>query len=203
MTSSSRRRFDCRAGIVSILPWPRNTRSRGSQATASRTGAGSRSGMTTLSPFIAGVTVPWHQTLRRLTQIPATPEARVSSVARRAKLIIPAGAVLTATVLTLALAMPGAGAQQVALAHGKGGGKTSGTKGDNGTVKIHNSTTPITDRRNEPHVCVFYLDAFGFDPGQSVSWQIESWPPTGDRSVVSSGVLVLDGNGAGFTGDMT
>jgi len=99
--------------------------------------------------------------------------------------------------------MPGAGAQQVALAHGKGGGKTSGTKGDNGTVKIHNSTTPITDRRNEPHVCVFYLDAFGFDPSQSVSWQIKSWPPTGDRTVVSSGALVLDSSGNGHTGDMT
>jgi hypothetical protein len=127
----------------------------------------------------------------------------VSSVAWRAKLIIPAGAVLTATVLTLALAMPGAGAQPVALAHGKGGGKTSGAKGDNGTVKIHNSTTPVTDRRNEPHVCVFYLDAFGFDPSQSVSWQIKSWPPTGDRNVVSSGALVLDSSGNGHTGDMT
>jgi hypothetical protein len=75
--------------------------------------------------------------------------------------------------------------------------------GDNGTVKIHRSATPVTDRRNEPHVCVFYLDAFGFDSGQSVSWQIKSWPPTGDRSVVSSGVLALDSDGAGFTGGMT
>jgi hypothetical protein len=75
--------------------------------------------------------------------------------------------------------------------------------GDNGTVKIHSSTTPVTDPRNEPHVCVFYLDAFGFDPGQSVSWQIKSWPPTGDRSVVASGVQVLDSNGGGHTGDMT
>jgi hypothetical protein len=52
-------------------------------------------------------------------------------------------------------------------------------------------------------VCSFYLDAFGFDPGQSVSWQIKSWPPTGDRTVVASGVLSLDGSGAGRTGDMT
>jgi hypothetical protein len=89
--------------------------------------------------------------------------------------------------------MPAAGGANAAAA----------SKGDNGTVKIHRSTTPVTDPRNEPHVCIFYLDAFGFDPGQSVSWQIKSWPPTGDRSVVSSGVLALDGNGAGFTGDMT
>jgi hypothetical protein len=75
--------------------------------------------------------------------------------------------------------------------------------GDNGTVKIHNSSTPVTDRRNEPHVCVFYLDAFGFDPGQSVSWQIKSWPPTGDRAVVDQGTLTLDSAGDGRTSDQT
>jgi hypothetical protein len=73
--------------------------------------------------------------------------------------------------------------------------------GDNGTVKIHNSSTPVTDRRDEPHVCVFYLDAFGFDRGQSVSWQIKSWPPTGDRAVVDQGTLTLDSAGDGRTSD--
>jgi hypothetical protein len=86
---------------------------------------------------------------------------------------------------------------------GTGQAATSVKGGDNGTVKIHSSTTPVTDPRDEPHVCVFYLDAFGFDPGQSVSWQIESWPPTGDRAVVASGMQALDSNGDGHTGDMT
>ena len=62
---------------------------------------------------------------------------------------------------------------------GRGGKAAAARNGDNGTVKIHRSATPVTDRRNQPHVCVFYLDAFGFDPAQSVSWQIKSWPPTG------------------------
>src|SRR5215469_12034669 len=119
----------------------------------------------------------------------------VTIVQRRANLTILAGVLLLATGLTLAFAAPGAGAQPVAAAHGHGG--------DNGTVKIHNSATPVTDPRNEPHVCVFYLDAFGFDRGQSVSWQIESWPPTGDRAVVASGALALDSSGDGHTGDMT
>jgi len=119
----------------------------------------------------------------------------VTIVQRRANLTILAGVLLLATGLTLAFAAPGAGAQPVAAAHGHGG--------DNGTVKIHNSATPVTDPRNEPHVCVFYLDAFGFDPGQSVSWQIKSWPPAGDRSVVASGALALDSSGGGHTGDMT
>jgi len=133
----------------------------------------------------------------------ATPEACVSTVVSRAKFAVPAGAALIATVLTLtlALAAPGAGAQPVAPAHG--GKAPAARNGDNGTVKIHNSATPVTDRRNEPHVCVFYLDAFGFDPGQSVSWQIKSWPPTGNRTVVASGVLALDSSGDGHTGDMT
>ena len=125
----------------------------------------------------------------------------MSRVASRAKIIVPAGAALAAAVLTLALAAPGAGAQPIAPAHG--GKAPAARNGDNGTVKIHNSTTPVTDRRNEPHVCVFYLDAFGFDPGQSVSWQIKSWPPTGDRTVVASGALMLDSSGNGHTGDMT
>ena len=86
---------------------------------------------------------------------------------------------------------------------GTGQAATSAKGGDNGTIKIHNSTTPVTDPRDEPHVCVFYLDAFGFDPGQSVSWQIESWPPTGNRAVVASGVQALESTGDGHTGDMT
>ncbi len=109
------------------------------------------------------------------------------------------GVTLVAVVLTLAFTGPGAGASPAA----RGGKPPAAGKGDNGTVKIHRSTTPVTDPRNEPHVCIFYLDAFGFDAGQSVSWQIKSWPPTGDRTVVSSGVLALDSNGAGHTGDMT
>ncbi len=117
----------------------------------------------------------------------------------RRRLTFLLGVTLVAVVLTLAFAGPGAGASPTA-----GGGKPPAAgKGDNGTVKIHRSTTPVSDPRNEPHVCIFYLDAFGFDAGQSVSWQIKSWPPTGDRTVVSSGTLALDGNGGGFTGDMT
>ena len=80
---------------------------------------------------------------------------------------------------------------------------TTSGNGDNGDVKIHNSATAVTDHRNESHVCVFYLDAFNFDSGQSVSWQIKSWPPTGSRTVVASGALVLDSAGTGHTGDMS
>jgi hypothetical protein len=129
-------------------------------------------------------------------------------------------AALAAAVLSVTFASPAASALTAASAHGKpstvAGGQSAAPghdksstaaggkgNGDNGDVKIHNSTTAVTDHRNEPHVCIFYLDAFGFDSGQSVSWQIKSWPPTGSRSVVSSGALVLDSDGNGHTGDMS
>jgi hypothetical protein len=125
----------------------------------------------------------------------------------RANLTILVGTTLMATGVTLAFVVPGAGAQPTpsaaTVAQSLAGTAAAARNGDNGTVKIHRSTTPVADRRNQPHVCIFYLDAFGFDPGQSVTWQIKSWPPTGDRTVVASGVLTLDSNGGGRTGDMT
>lgn len=61
--------------------------------------------------------------------------------------------------------------------------------GFNGTVKIHDGNSeaePI--RRNEPHVgCNFHIHGFNFDGSSSGTWNIQSWPPTGDRSVVLSG----------------
>ena len=112
----------------------------------------------------------------------------MSLVSRRANFTFVAGAALVTTGITFAFGAPAAGARPAAAPPGHGKAPAA-VNGDNGTVKIHNSSTPVTDRRNEPHVCVFYLDAFGFDPGQSVSWQIKSWPPTGDRAVVDQGTL--------------
>ncbi|MFH8384570.1 LPXTG cell wall anchor domain-containing protein [Kitasatospora sp. NPDC018058] len=57
-----------------------------------------------------------------------------------------------------------------AAAGGNGNGK--GAPGNNGTVKIHDAATGQEDVRNEPKVCTFYLDSFGFDPNQDVLWAI-------------------------------
>lgn len=77
--------------------------------------------------------------------------------------------------------------------------------GDNGTVKIHDATTGEELRKNEPHVCSFYLDAFGFDGDQQVSWHIESWAPTADvkGETVKTGALTLDDEGHGRTQDLS
>ncbi|AZQ35297.1 LPXTG cell wall anchor domain-containing protein [Streptomyces cyaneochromogenes] len=77
--------------------------------------------------------------------------------------------------------------------------------GDNGTVKIHDAATGEELRKNEPHVCEFYLDAFGFDSVQKVDWHIEAWAPTAavKGETVESGAITLDGEGHGRTEDMT
>ncbi|MGI5455471.1 LPXTG cell wall anchor domain-containing protein [Streptomyces sp. CA-249302] len=77
--------------------------------------------------------------------------------------------------------------------------------GDNGTVKIHDARTGEELRRNEPHVCTFYLDAFGFDAVQQVGWHIEAWAPTAGTkgATVKSGDIVLDAQGHGRTEDLS
>ncbi|GAA5010572.1 hypothetical protein [Streptomyces siamensis] len=73
--------------------------------------------------------------------------------------------------------------------------------GDNGDVKVHSTTTSVDDQRDEPKVCGFYLDAFNFDPNQSVSWSIAAQPPVVDGSVLS-GTLALPASGHGRTADL-
>jgi LPXTG-motif cell wall-anchored protein len=77
--------------------------------------------------------------------------------------------------------------------------------GDNGTVKIHDARTGEELRRNEPHVCTFYLDAFGFDAIQQVDWHIEAWAPTAAAKgeTVKSGAITLDAEGHGRTADLS
>jgi hypothetical protein len=100
------------------------------------------------------------------------------------------------------------GAASLAIAGLWGSSATATTgshspKGDNGTVKVHRTTTSADDPRNEPHVCGFYLDGFNFDAGQQVSWRIVSWPPTGNRTEVLHGTLTLDQDGHGRTNDLS
>ncbi|MDK1348696.1 LPXTG cell wall anchor domain-containing protein [Streptomyces sp. 378] len=76
--------------------------------------------------------------------------------------------------------------------------------GDNGTVKIHDASTGEELRRNEPHVCTFYLDAFGFDGGQEVDWHIDAIPPSENKGeTVKSGALTLDAQGHGRSADLS
>ncbi|MBQ1089560.1 LPXTG cell wall anchor domain-containing protein [Streptomyces sp. B93] len=77
--------------------------------------------------------------------------------------------------------------------------------GDNGTVKIHDAVTGEEQRQNEPHVCTFYLDAFGFDGVQEVDWRIDAWAPSAEvkGETVESGAITLDAEGHGRTDDLS
>jgi hypothetical protein len=69
--------------------------------------------------------------------------------------------------------------------------------GNNGTVKIHDGFTeadPVT--QNEPHVgCGFHMHFMFGDTDQTGTWDIRSWPPTGDGTVVLSGTYDATGDG--------
>ena len=70
--------------------------------------------------------------------------------------------------------------------------------GNDGTVKIHEgSAEPSPVTKNEPHVCTFHVHALFFDAGQTLTFVIKSWPPTGDRPVVLTGTIQTDSDGAG------
>ena len=44
---------------------------------------------------------------------------------------------------------------------------TGGPPGNNGTIKIHEQGTPSGTESNDPKVCVFNVEGYGFDVGQS------------------------------------
>ncbi|WP_369144688.1 LPXTG cell wall anchor domain-containing protein [Streptomyces sp. R44] len=104
--------------------------------------------------------------------------------------LIPAAALVAAMAGSLALA-------PVASASG-------GPKGDNGTVKIHDSKTGEEIKANEPKVCEFYLDAFNFDASQKAIWRIEAWANNDqDKGTeVKNGAITLDADGHGRTEDL-
>ena len=83
-------------------------------------------------------------------------------------------ALLGAGVATLALSL----ALSIAPAWAK--------SSNSGTVKIRDASSGdlVSDSSNDPHVCAFLI-VFEYDPPTSGTWQIQSWPPTGDGSQVS------------------
>lgn len=74
----------------------------------------------------------------------------------------------------------------------------AGAPGNNGTVKIHDGAgEPSPEPQNEPHVCTFHVHALHFDSGQVLAFTVQSWEPTGDRSVVLTGSITTDATGEG------
>ncbi|GAA2740495.1 hypothetical protein [Kitasatospora cinereorecta] len=67
--------------------------------------------------------------------------------------------------------------------------------GDNGDVKVHDSTTAQDNQRDDPKVCQFYLDAFNFDTVQSVAWTVSQQPPTGNGLALAGAIVLTGGTG--------
>ncbi|MER5353508.1 LAETG motif-containing sortase-dependent surface protein [Kitasatospora sp. NPDC002551] len=112
---------------------------------------------------------------------------RIRSTAARSLVAVP-------TVAALLLAAPAAEATA--------GGQAA--KGNNGTVKIHDSVTGEELRNNEPKVCTLYLDSFGFDAGQDIVWLIARMHSGGGggETAVVYGDIPVDGKGHVRTEDI-
>ncbi|MFJ8044113.1 hypothetical protein ACIRBX_26785 [Kitasatospora sp. NPDC096147] len=91
------------------------------------------------------------------------------------RLALPARA-LPALLLTTALGLAAAPAAHAA-------------PGDNGTVKIHKSTTATTDPSDEPKVCKFYVAGLNFDSIQLVTYSISKQPDDGNPDIPGQVVL--------------
>lgn len=68
----------------------------------------------------------------------------------------------------------------------------SATHNNAGTLKVHDNEDENPDVRNVPHVsCDFWLEAFGMSDDEGTI-TFFSWPPTGDKTVVTPGAGSAD-----------
>jgi hypothetical protein len=58
--------------------------------------------------------------------------------------------------------------------------------GNNGTLKVHEKGTPVATESNDPKVCEFNFEGYGFDKGQRVVVEITTQGGGNDKSVVKS-----------------
>jgi hypothetical protein len=106
-------------------------------------------------------------------------------------------ATLAAGVLTLALSLVVSIAPTLGAGNGNGNGN-----GNAGTIKVHHATTDLeaTETGNEPWVCSFWVGFYTTESAELGTWELLSWPPTGDGSVVASGSYDTTGDGLDTTG---
>ena len=62
--------------------------------------------------------------------------------------------------------------------------KNNKSNGNNGTLKVHEQGTPERTESNDPKVCVFNFEGYGFDKGQSGIIAISKQGGGKDRSIV-------------------
>jgi cell division septation protein DedD len=118
-----------------------------------------------------------------------TPTRRALTVAGTATLVL-------SLVLSIAPALAANG-------NGNGNGNDNGNS-NSGTIKIHDAETgqEVADSDNDPHVCAFWVGFYTQDAPETGSWELRSWAPTGDGSLVSSGDYDTSGDGMDTTGTL-
>jgi len=94
----------------------------------------------------------------------------------------------------------------IAPAMAANGGNSNGSNenGNAGVAKIHDATTDheAGEQANEPWVCAFWVGFYASNPTEAGTWQVLSWPPTGDGTVVASGTYDTTGDGLDATGEV-
>ena len=83
---------------------------------------------------------------------------------------------------------------------GGGGGGTANAGGNEGSVRVVDAVSGLESlTNNEPHVCAFLLAFDGAPNGESGSWSIVDWPPTGDGTQVADGSYLIPAGGSSVT----
>jgi hypothetical protein len=119
----------------------------------------------------------------------------------RAKRTSPSRRALTvAGITTVAFSLIVSIGPALAAAGGNGNGNSNGNGTNAGTVKVHDAATSLEAGliANEPWVCSFWV-AFYSDNDEAGSWELRSWAPTGDGSVVADGAYDTSGDGVDAT----
>jgi hypothetical protein len=83
---------------------------------------------------------------------------------------------------------------------GDGGGGSANGGGNQGSVRVGDAVSGLESlTNNEPHVCAFFLAFDGAPNGESGSWSIVDWPPTGDGTEVEDGTYLIPAGGSSVT----
>ena len=77
--------------------------------------------------------------------------------------------------------------------------------GNSGSIKITDATSgqQADDNNNDPHVCSFWVGFYASEPFESGTWELLSWAPTGDGSVVTAGTYDTSGDGLDATATLS
>jgi hypothetical protein len=118
-------------------------------------------------------------------------------------------ALLAAGVFTIGFSLVVSIAPAMAAKGGNGNSNESSStengNGNAGVAQIHDAVTDLvaTEQGNEPWVCSFWVGFYAANPTESGSWQLQSWAPTGDGTVVASGTYDTDPDGVDETVDLS